>query len=709
MRGNRSIHQFHSGTHPRDAITNSMFLIKNILNENGIESNIYAEHLHPELIGRIYSCDKINVNKDDVLIIHHSFENGVLDYITGLSCHKILLFHNITKPIFFEEGSALQAGATRGFGQLWQLRDVVSGAITDSDFNATELANRGFSNIQTIFLLKDLEILPDLPFEPAGSSGDPEQLHLMFVGRVVENKGHDALIAALPILQKYLGRRVKLSICGEYDENSSYFSSLVTEVNQRQIKDSVTFLGSVSNERLLGLYRTADAYVSFSEHEGFGVPLLEAMALGTPVIAYACTAIAETVGNGGILLGDREPETLAYVLRKLTASRTFRRSVIRRQREHLSKFSMIANIEKLFGFLQSTVGFSRPSQACAKKPISQQRQITVQGAARGSYSLSIVNRGFIKALQESTKWGRRLAPLDDIHLPNSESIVASLPEDLKALATRPFCASEPSVGVRSNYPMRPRDMIDDVRLAYLFWEESELPPELVWEINLKLDALIAPSKFCAKVFRESGVNVPICVVGCGMDNGLNIGEELASAAVSEAQKWPFIFLHVSSGLERKGILELLQAYRRAFCRRDHVLLKIKSYHNPTNVIDRYLRDVATHPDSAPIDVIYDEYTDLEMQSLYQSSDVVVLPTKGEGYNLPAAEALHYKKNIIVTGYGGHMDFCNTDNAILLDYVLEPSQTHLKTFNSYWARPNIDQLASSMRFLYDEAVCGHVQR
>jgi glycosyltransferase involved in cell wall biosynthesis len=68
----------------------------------------------------------------------------------------------------------------------------------------------------------------------------------------------------------------------------------------------VRFTGAVSLSQLVAYYRAASAFVSLSEHEGFGVPLLEAMHLGTPVVALDAAAVGETVGHAGVLLPTKD-------------------------------------------------------------------------------------------------------------------------------------------------------------------------------------------------------------------------------------------------------------------------------------------------------------------------------------------------------------------------------------------------------------------
>src|SRR5439155_25987573 len=122
------------------------------------------------------------------------------------------------------------------------------------------------------------------------------------------------------------------------DEGSAYKASLADLIRRARLDASVKIVGRVSDDELFGWYRAADAYVSLSEHEGFGVPLVEAMAFDLPVVAYSSAAIADTLGGAGILIADKEPATILEALRRLDADPSYRRDVIRAQRARLQRF-----------------------------------------------------------------------------------------------------------------------------------------------------------------------------------------------------------------------------------------------------------------------------------------------------------------------------------------------------------------------------------
>ncbi|HYZ41869.1 MAG TPA: glycosyltransferase, partial [Stellaceae bacterium] len=277
-----------------------------------------------------------------------------------------------------------------------------------------------------------------------------------------------------------------------------------------------------------------------------------------------------------------------------------------------------------------------------------------------------------------------------------------LPLKIQNLVRPAPVTAEPIVTIRNTYPPRPNGMLGDLRLIHLAWEESALPAPLVDQINLHADGVLVPSQFSKSVIRNSGVRLPIAIIGHGVDHSgplpRPIGDRAKRGPVTHAL--PFTFLHVSSGLARKGIEELITAYCLAFSRHDPVLLVIKTFDNPTNVIDIFVERLTGRCKFSPaIQVIAEELGRRELDFLYHSADAMILPSRGEGFNLPAAEAMARGLPVIVTRHSGHLDFCNDENSCLIDGRYEFSTSHLKIPNSFWLVPSIEQLVRAMKAAY----------
>jgi hypothetical protein len=231
-------------------------------------------------------------------------------------------------------------------------------------------------------------------------------------------------------------------------------------------------------------------------------------------------------------------------------------------------------------------------------------------------------------------------------------------------------------------------------LALFYWEETLVPIETIRCLNRHFRGVLAPSAFVAKVLVDSGLTVPVYRIGQAPP--LADFRQLGTAR-RERHGEVVSFLHVSSCMARKGVDILLAAYVRAFRRGDRVRLVIKGFPNPHNDVGaRVARIRASDAEAPEIVVINQDLDRQELLALYADAEIMVLPTRGEGFNLPAAEAMAAGLAVIVTGFGGQMDFCNADTVRLLDFHLAPSQSHVAGSHGLWAEPAIDDLIAALR-------------
>jgi glycosyltransferase involved in cell wall biosynthesis len=162
---------------------------------------------------------------------------------------------------------------------------------------------------------------------------------ILFAGFITPRKGLDTLARAFLLLPP--GPR--LLLVGKW--RSEAYRRYVLDLLE-PAKDRVIEVGFIPDEQLPLYYSLADVYVSTSLLEGFGLPLAEALACETPVVAVNAGSVAEVVGPGGILLQDDNPATLARAISDLLANSELQRELGRRGREHIQEnFSIEAMLE----------------------------------------------------------------------------------------------------------------------------------------------------------------------------------------------------------------------------------------------------------------------------------------------------------------------------------------------------------------------------
>lgn len=327
----------------------------------------------------------------------------------------------------------------------------------------------------------------------------------------------------------------------------------------------------------------------------------------------------------------------------------------------------------------------------------------VVGHVEGHYSLAIVNRGLALGLQA-------VAP-DLVQMVAFNGTVNTLGDDVpqheraaigKLLACQ-VPAGAPVVSVVHHYPLIVDPAPADCRLVLFFWEESAVSDDMVAHLNSNFDAVLVASAFVHGCLRNSGCHLPIYVIPLGLPGFASSAALPEQAAVPLAGE-NFRFLHVSSAFPRKGLDVLLDVFYARFTQADAVELYIKTFPNPHHEVAKLVARYAAEHANGP-KVIVDEaaLSDDQLQALYASAHAMVLPTRGEGFNMPAAEALAMGLPLVVTGFGGQADFVNFQNAYLLPFSFAASRSHLQTDGSLWLEPDRHALADLLGMARDDVL------
>jgi glycosyltransferase involved in cell wall biosynthesis len=254
----------------------------------------------------------------------------------------VLQYHNITPAAFFAPYDAvLFRLAALGRQELRSLIGHVDLALGDSEFNRQELEQLGFAPTGVMPIAVDTERITSAPRRPALDKilGDG-LINILFVGRIVPNKRIEDHIRLAELYKRYVDNYYRFIFVGRYDGLPRYYAQVRALISEfRMLPDRFWFTGPVPDEDLATFYRCADVYVSLSEHEGFCVPLVEAMAADVPVLAYAAGAVPETLGGAGMLFEPKDLELAAEMLGMLVYDRPVRDRVLEGQRRRLADFA----------------------------------------------------------------------------------------------------------------------------------------------------------------------------------------------------------------------------------------------------------------------------------------------------------------------------------------------------------------------------------
>jgi glycosyltransferase involved in cell wall biosynthesis len=348
-----------------DAIGDSILRLRDTLRDWGHRSDVYSLTLSEGLAGEARPFSAWTPSgADDVVMLHYALASPLTEALKEHPGRRVLIHHNVTPPEFYEDWDPELAGICReGREQVASLRDHVHLALGDSEFNRSELASLGFPRTGVLPIYLDF----DRYRRPAPNPVLLRILHdgminLLFVGRVAPNKRHDDLVRLAAYWKKFIGPDVRLVLAGSLPRRETghgrplprhYFDGLQAFHHECGLSaEEVLFLDHVDHEELLACYRAAHVFVSMSEHEGFGVPLVEAMLLDVPVLAYRAAAVGDTLGAAGVQISSKSVAHAAEIAHLLATDPGLRARVIEGQRRRLDAFAPAAVEAKLRSYLE---------------------------------------------------------------------------------------------------------------------------------------------------------------------------------------------------------------------------------------------------------------------------------------------------------------------------------------------------------------------
>ncbi len=354
-----NIHQLVPALHHGDAIGDSAFMIRNYLRDQGHASEIYAYDIDEPVAHEAISFRKAqpDLTPKDVLILHFALPSGMSDFLKQSRAKKALIHHNVTPAYFWlPYDKALVHLATVARQQLADLAEHVDRSAGDSEYNRQELEKLNYrsSCVVPIFVDQDRYSVESSPF--IQKTIEDGLFNFLCVGRVAPNKKLEDVIRLYYFYKRFCTPFARLIFIGKKNVVPAYFSAL-KELTMRYglMPEDVLFTGHVDWTELVAYYKSAHVLVSMSAHEGFCVPLVEAMICDTPIVAYKSTAIPHTLGSAGIQFDRKNYPELAAVSHRLREDLEFKNQVLEGQREQLKRYSKVEIQKAIDEFLKPLV------------------------------------------------------------------------------------------------------------------------------------------------------------------------------------------------------------------------------------------------------------------------------------------------------------------------------------------------------------------
>ena len=335
------INQWVPAAHKGDAIGDSARRVRTLLRAMGHESEVYALTIDDELQGDVRAFGDASAASGDLTIFHYALPSPMTAAFAALPSGRVLQYHNVTPAQYFAPyDPALFRLASLGREELGTLVGRVDLALGDSDYNRRELEAMGFARTGVFPIAVDTERITRPVHRPALESIlDDGLVNFLFVGRIAPNKKIEDHIRLAEVYKRNVDAYYRFIFVGRYDVVPRYYSmvrALMTEF--RLLNDRFVFTGPIPDEELAIYYRHAAVYISLSEHEGFCVPLVEAMAADVPVLAYSAAAVPDTLGGAGVQFAPKDLEYAAELLGSLAVDDGLRADVIAGQRRRLADF-----------------------------------------------------------------------------------------------------------------------------------------------------------------------------------------------------------------------------------------------------------------------------------------------------------------------------------------------------------------------------------
>jgi glycosyltransferase involved in cell wall biosynthesis len=303
-----------------DAVGNFCRQMGKLLHAEGHDVCLAADNVHPDdrNIIRPIPIALLDVAEQDIIIFHFSTDDPTFPAIARLPNHKILYFHNIT-PAHFAAGSNTRAGGLtqRALDQraLAARFDVL---MANSQASADVLYEGLSADGRRQIARSDIIVCPPFVNVDRWAEIAPEPIALptpdrfvLFVGHLVPHKGVRDLLEGFAVLAAHDATIGLVVVGNPFDIQYTQLLKDRVESLDAPIASRIVFLHDIPDAILRFLYERASLYASMSEHEGFNIPLVDAMAFDKPIVIRAEPAMMETAGDAALVVSTSSPEQIA--------------------------------------------------------------------------------------------------------------------------------------------------------------------------------------------------------------------------------------------------------------------------------------------------------------------------------------------------------------------------------------------------------------
>jgi L-malate glycosyltransferase len=360
-----AVHQFLPVYASRSAVGNHTDEVARTLRSLGFRSDIWATSTWRARRGHVRDWREYRgpvAGEATWLLYQLSTGHPMADALARRPERKLVNYHNITPaPLMAPWEPDLVPELLEGRRQLGEWAGPAELAIADSGFNGAELVAAGYGRVVVVPVLVDLAALAvagdvgvarRLAGAKEGGGGD-----WLFVGRLAPNKCQHDVVKAFALYRRFYDPGARLWLVGG-SSSPRYLLALERFVAALGLSGAVTLTGSVSQAALVSYYRGADVFVCLSQHEGFCVPLLEAMWHRVPVVALGSSAVPETVGGAGVVVpvGEAGAAVVAAAVHRVLGDAVLREALVAAGVVRVEEFSLARSRARFADAITTVMG-----------------------------------------------------------------------------------------------------------------------------------------------------------------------------------------------------------------------------------------------------------------------------------------------------------------------------------------------------------------
>ena len=344
------IHHFVPVLHRGDAVGRHTLRLREATRTRGFRSEIFVDTVDQDSAEETLPVLSYaeTAQRGDVVVYQFATASTMAPWLAGRSETLVVNYHNVTPPeLMAPWDNHLALGQLQAQGDLRLLAPRTTLAVADSRYNEVHLASSGFFRTAVISPSAALDAA-----DPGAGHREPtgRGARWLAIGRVSPNKGLESTIAALAVARAHGDPDATLQLIGK-PATDSYVAALQRYVAELGLAGAVQFGGHASDATVASAYAGADVLVVTSEHEGFCVPVVEAMGAGLPVVAFDQGAVPEVLGGAGVLVQDKDPYALAAAIAALLRDAPRRDALIAAGRQRLAALELPTAAERFVDLL----------------------------------------------------------------------------------------------------------------------------------------------------------------------------------------------------------------------------------------------------------------------------------------------------------------------------------------------------------------------